>query len=171
MLVPNLGRFVIPSWNIVPVLVQLAFNRPTSQGSPGRTALPLQLHYVPRSRPGSHAQLHYRPGSVFEGLDTSFPRARWDACLAPRFLLDPRLVLFGFGGCIATARSGAELAAALLLAGPGLRVHVVVPFRGCVSGVRVDEFNIAGVTRVWNQPRLAPSPPPRVRQSASMAVV
>ena len=28
---------VVPRWNIVPVLVQLAFNRPASQGSPGRT--------------------------------------------------------------------------------------------------------------------------------------
>ena len=42
-----LGRFVIPSWNIVPVLVRPAFNHPASQGLPGRTALPLQLRYVP----------------------------------------------------------------------------------------------------------------------------
>ena len=72
--------------NIVPVLVRPAFNHPASQGSPGRTALPLQLHYVPCCR-------------WFPGF--------WP----PRFFV---LLFLGFGGCIAAARSGAEFAAALL---------------------------------------------------------
>ena len=42
-----LGRFVIPSWNIVPVLVQPSLALPFEPRLNGWVRLPLQLRYVP----------------------------------------------------------------------------------------------------------------------------